>query len=279
VKGLSDYGPARKRDIFLPWWPALIPFNLNFMLALTRVLHDAQKFRDFPNEKLTIDIQLQAFDAVKNDVEELGLLNSFDQVERIIGRFKDARPVHSNEYAEMLQALLERLIDETGRQQFFMIPSHKLQYYKGARDIFGERVNKAFGAAQKDIEHAAKCYAFGANTAVIFHLMRVMEVGLRAVGKSLNEPSLDLKRNPTWETILRRCDDELKHPLKDRSPEWSSNGQFYCDTTANLRAVKDAWRNPTMHVERDYDEDEALSVFNAVKGFMRHISTKLCEQV
>ncbi len=31
--------------------------------------------------------------------------------------------------------------------------------------------------------------------------------------------------------------------------------------TANLRAVKDAWRNPTMHVDIDYDEEKATDVW------------------
>jgi hypothetical protein len=44
---------------------------------------------------------------------------------------------------------------------------------------------------------------------------------------------------------------------------------------AKLRAVKDAWRNPTVHLERNYDEKQAIAVFNAVGAFMRHLSTKL----
>ena len=42
-------------------------------------------------------------------------------------------------------------------------------------------------------------------------------------------------------------------------------------------AVKDAWRNPTMHVEITYTEEMALDVFRHVQAFMRHLATKLSE--
>lgn len=256
----------------------MIPVRLNLMLSIARILQHGQGFRQFGMFGSTVpgDKYLEGFQHVREDLEELGLVNSLDQTDRIIQALNKGG-VSTQDYAEMLQALLDRLMDETGRRQVFMIPTHKVQYYSGAVDIFGEHVNKCFNSAQKDIERAAKCYAFGANTAVVFHLMRVMEVGLRTLGSSLNDDSLDPKRNPTWETILRRCDEELRKPIKDRSPEWSNNGQFYCDATANLRAVKDAWRNSTMHVDRDYDEDESLNILNAVKGFMQKLAERLSE--
>ena len=110
--------------------------------------------------------------------------------------------------------------------------------------------------------------------ACVFYLMRVLEVGLRALGSSLNNPTLDPKHNPSWEAILKKCDDELAKPMKS-CPQWKTDDLFYSKATANLRAIKNAWRNPTMHVEISYEADEAEDVFNAVRGFMRHLSTKL----
>jgi hypothetical protein len=97
------------------------------------------------------------------------------------------------------------------------------------------------------------------------------------LGVSLSDPSLDPKKNPSWELILHRCDTELQEVKKNRTPTWQKDDQFFSDATANLRSVKDAWRNPTMHVEIDYDEDKARDVFYAVKGFMRHIAKKMDE--
>jgi hypothetical protein len=126
-----------------------------------------------------------------------------------------------------------------------------------------------------DIEEAGKCLALNRNTACVFHLMRVMEVGLRALGASLHDPRIDPKRNPTWDAILKKGDEELLKPLAQRAAEWQTDEAFFSTAHASLRAVKDAWRNPTMHVERIYDDEAALEVWNAVRGFMRHLASKL----
>lgn len=102
-----------------------------------------------------------------------------------------------------------------------------------------------------------------------------MECGLRALGMSLNDSNLDPKTNPTWEKILGRCDKEMQKPLSERADEWKQDEAFYSTATANLRAVKDAWRNPTLHVERDYAPEDAQNVWNAVSAFMRHLAKKL----
>jgi len=140
---------------------------------------------------------------------------------------------------------------------------------------FGQEVHSRFHTANYDMNEAGKCLSFGRNTAAVFHLMRVLEVGLRALGKALNDPSLDSKRNPNWETILRKCDQELQKPHKDRSPEWAADEPFFSTATVNLRAVKDAWRNPTMHVEQVYDDEQAREVWSSARAFMRHLATKL----
>jgi hypothetical protein len=104
-----------------------------------------------------------------------------------------------------------------------------------------------------------------------------MELGLRSLGKSLNNPKLDPLCNPSWESILKKCDDELKLPLEDRSPEWRKDDGFYSEATGNLRAVKNAWRNPTLHIDRSYDPERSLDILQAVKGFMRHLAERLSE--
>lgn len=96
----------------------------------------------------------------------------------------------------------------------------------------GEEIPAKFPSARDDIEEAGKCLAFGRGTGCVFHLMRVMEVGLRGLGQSLNEPSLDPKRNPSWEAILGRGDKELQKKLSDRSPEWRADETFFSTAQA-----------------------------------------------
>ena len=98
---------------------------------------------------------------------------------------------------------------------------------------FGKEVGRAFPSADFDIWEATKCLALDRHTACVFHLMRVMELGLHALGKSLNDPTLDPKTNPSWFKILDRCSKELKKPLAQRSPEWQA------DDDSRLREGRD----------------------------------------
>jgi hypothetical protein len=155
---------------------------------------------------------------------------------------------------------------EAGKRRFFADPN-----------LFGEQVAKAFPSTIVDIEEAGKCLALDRNTACVFHLMRVMESGLNALGASIGDPKLDPNTNPTWERFLARGRVELEKNPAARSPEWQAKGDFFADALANLRAVRTAWRNPAMHVRGAYDEEKALDIFHAVRGFMRHLATELHE--
>jgi hypothetical protein len=189
----------------------------------------------------------------------------------ILGGFSNEQQLRAR-----FDCIASALNSEVHQSTLVQIPSVQKNFYQ-AKDLFGPLVSGKFPSVLLDIEEAGSCFALDRNTACVFHLMRAMEVGLRALGKSLNNPNLDPKRNPNWEAILKPCDDELRKPLKERANEWRSDELFFSNATANLRAVKDAWRNPTLHVEMNYDDDRALEIFNAVKAFMRHLAGKLSE--
>lgn len=172
--------------------------------------------------------------------------------------------------------LRDRIREEMSASIFFAFEPNKSQYYD-TLSLLDSRLKAAFASTLFDFEEAGKCLAMARNTATVFHLMRVMESGLRALGKSLKDEYLDPTKNPNWEAILRKCSEELSKPLKDRPTEWKADDQFFSHAVANLRAVKDAWRNPTMHVGKKYTDEEAVEVFNAVRAFMRHLSMKLSE--
>jgi hypothetical protein len=170
-----------------------------------------------------------------------------------------------------------RLRDEMKATMFLALSMRDADVYAKPREGWDAVIAK-FPSAVVDIEDAGKCLGLNRYTACVFHLMRVMEVGLRSLGKSLNDPKLDPKLNPSWDRILSRCDTELQKPRADRSPEWRADDIFFSTSTANLRAVKDAWRNPGLHVEKQYTGEEAEEIWVAVRGFMRHLASKLSER-
>ncbi len=175
-----------------------------------------------------------------------------------------------------LEELNHRFIDEAGMLVALFPDQTKVNFYK-AKHLFGEEVTSRFPSATIDIEEAGKCLALSRSTACVFHLMRVMEAGLRIVADSLHDPGINPKTNPTWDRILHRFDAELQKPLAQRSQEWQADEPFFSGVAARLRGVKDAWRNPTMHVENIYTEEQSTDIWHHVGSFMRHLAAKLSE--
>jgi hypothetical protein len=204
-----------------------------------------------------------------------GLIGSEATAEKVLELLDEPTPTNK-QLAKLCNELAGRLTDEAERTLFLSLSLREAREYNKPRQGW-KKVVKKFQSTVRDIEDASRCLALERNTACVFHLMRIAEVGLRALGVALNDPTLDPKRNPSWETILHRCDTELRKPLKDRSPEWHTDEAFFSTATGNLRAVKDAWRNPTMHVEQHYDAKEAREIYAAVRAFMRHLASKLSE--
>jgi hypothetical protein len=71
----------------------------------------------------------------------------------------------------------------------YQIAPEKVQYFDQPH-LFGEDVSDQFPSTILDIEEAGKCLAMSRNTSCVFHLMRVMEVGLRTLAATLKDPRL-----------------------------------------------------------------------------------------
>jgi hypothetical protein len=174
---------------------------------------------------------------------------------------------------DQVHELTEMIVDDMKKDVFLQIPRNEASLYdKGAAHLFGDEVYANFRSAIQDIEEAAKCLALDRATACIFHLMRVMEVGLKTLATTLGLPYF-----PGWESYLKKIDDELRKKYGDKSPDWLAIEPFYRDAAAHLSTVKFAWRNPTMHIEKSYKQEEAVEIYGAVRSFMRHLATNLKE--
>src|SRR5207244_620669 len=106
-----------------------------------------------------------------------------------------------------------------------------------------------------------------------FHLMRVMEVGLRVTAKALG-----VEYAPSWESYLRQMHPLIEANWQDKPDRWRGEEVFFKDVYTYLHGVKRSWRNPTMHVKENYSPDVAKEIFDAVRGFMKHLATKLTEE-
>jgi hypothetical protein len=63
-------------------------------------------------------------------------------------------------------------------------------YFCPTGPLFGSEVQHKFNTTSFEIDEAAKCLALGRPTACVFHLMRVMEIAVRAVARCLGVRTL-----------------------------------------------------------------------------------------
>ena len=178
-------------------------------------------------------------------------------------------------FIQRLVDIRNRIFDELKLNSFFHISKLTVQEYYEESYLFGEQVFISFSSANFDIEEAGKCFATARYTACVMHLMRCLEVGLKSLGLGLGIASIT---NPNWQTIINQVNSAIATKKATLGVAWKLEEEFYTNAVAHLFAVKNAWRNPTMHVEKKYTEEEAEDIFNAVKGFMRTLAGHLTEK-
>ena len=144
-------------------------------------------------------------------------------------------------------SLMRALQVESKQLQFFYLPSAKAGLYN-KDELFGAEVAARFPATSHDVSEAGNCLALRRATACVFHLMRVMEIALKSLAKTLEHKS---EFSPSWESILRPLISERDKEFTKKSHIWRENDAFLSQTTTYLEGVKRSWRNPTMHVERE----------------------------
>lgn len=199
----------------------------------------------------------------------LGLNVAVAGIRDFVARLKNpVFPMPDVREAETRLGEIKRAIEADLQGKVFMyFPSDKMHYYS-EKALFGEEVENKLPAVSSDIAEAGRCLACGRHTAVVFHLMRVMEAGVKELAATLKA-----KVNPrdAWGDVLNSIDAEIKK-LPIGTPA-EKNRKSDCEgVRASLHAVKEAWRNPTMHdITRTYTEEEAQDIWDCVRAFMHRL--------
>jgi hypothetical protein len=156
-------------------------------------------------------------------------------------------------------------------------PSHS-EYIDAdtAGSIFGYDVAESFPPAGFDILEAAKCLSLERYTASVFHLMRVLEIGLRAFAARFGIQA----DHSNWHPVI----DEIQKAIRDmgtgqntRPEDWRDQKEFFSQAASHFMLFKDAWRNYTAQARGKYTEEEAVRIFDNTRGFMQKLATRLHE--
>lgn len=173
-----------------------------------------------------------------------------------------------------------RIRDEYTTRVFLAVPYGMAKYYSDPKAFFGDSAWNAFPTdGQYEMEEACRSFALARSTACVFHLMRLMEVAIGAVRKSLGIPDPIKPQQRNWALILKSVKDAIDARNAKGGPGWANplDRSLFDEFYLLLSAVKDTWRNSTMHVENKYNEEEAENIMTTVRAFVRKVAARMDE--
>lgn len=198
------------------------------------------------------------------EAQRLGLRAVDRQLERVKEHFGSAGATTAT-MRPMLVEVYNRMLETLEDSFFLSVPAENVPLYRSTEPLFGPEVAAKFSDMAEDIDEAGKCLALNRSTAAVFHLMRVVELGVRRFGDKLGAT---LTEEKNWQSILNDINSAIK-AMDHKLPQTKA----YAATSAHLYNVKIAWRNEVMHPKQTYTEEEARAIFGAVRTFIRDLAS------
>jgi hypothetical protein len=245
-------------------------------------------FGDAPLIQLTRDLDERATAKARElllDVESefrgLGMRITAETVADTL-RSLDPKAISRRNFQWLIDqiATVESLAKKELREKaFFYVPPERARFFPPAyrRDMFGEAVARAFPSAGSDIVESGVCLGLARPTACVFHLMRVLEIGLTALGKKFGVSLAHTNWAPAIDQIEARIRTLHTDPAWKALPDYKAQQEFYAQVASHFGILKDAWRNYTMHARGFHTEEQAEQIYENVKGFMQKLAGRLHE--
>ncbi|WP_162789541.1 hypothetical protein [Altererythrobacter sp. ZODW24] len=222
----------------------------------------------------SVDLLRPQIEAFQKEAGNLGARLSIVATERLL-KALDQEPcvLTVRQAITSINDVESRFADYLVEVRMFALNPDEGVFFNSADDLVQMAgFSSMFPTAAFEVEEAAKCLALGRFTASVFHSMRMLEVGIKAVAKRLGIPNPAKAAEKNWgiilKTIITKVDENW--PKAKRLP--GSDGSKFEDMYAHLDAVRNPWRNATMHVENTYAPHEALHILRCSAFFLRKLS-------
>lgn len=185
----------------------------------------------------------------------------------------------SSALATQIQTVLESDHSPSQKRVFLILDTERDKLAKRT-DLFGPAVSAAFPSADADIREAGNCLAAECNTAAVFHLMRVAEVGLRALARDrrVRLPRKQPLNLAAWETIVKEleaAEEAIRHYPKTGAQ--AAQFAFHHGAISLFAKFKSIFRNQVMHAQQHFGPDHALRIFEDVRAFMQVLAQRIGE--
>jgi len=170
-----------------------------------------------------------------------------------------------------------RLNDELSMVKMFVVNPQNSMWFQPGTFLLGQMVADRFPSMVFELEEAGKCFALGRSTASAFHSMRSLEIAIRALAAFLGVPDPLRPAERNWAYVLKTIKESMdeRYPANCRMP--GSEGATVEALYASLDAIKNPWRNATMHTENVYQPHEANHIMQCLLVFMGRLAT-VCDE-
>jgi hypothetical protein len=220
----------------------------------------------------SLQILVEAADQLRLKGASIAAKRAFDQCMDLLAIPMGFDAHRLEEVCRLGERAVFAFMDELTGRKFYELSDRHAQFFS-EQYPFGEGVDAAFPSAAYDIGEAGKCLALARWTASVMHLMRVLEVGLRALSDHYGIPPAE-----NWNATLNQIEKiEAKSREVGKRTHGADEEKWAAEAAIHLRFIKNAWRNHAMHPLEKYDEERAVSIFDNARSFMRHLGEKLSE--
>lgn len=223
---------------------------------------------------------VESFTAVEKEFRNIGMNITADTILEVLAALESTALRRNFQWLHDQVTAVERLTEKELRNKiFFYVSPEKARFFptQGQPYPLTEKVFKAFPSAIYDTNEAAWSLALDRSTAAVFHLMRILEIGLGCLGKVFGVSLAHTNWAPALDQIESKIREMHKDPVWKALPDCKEQQEFYAQAASNFGILKDAWRNYTMHVRAKYTEDEAEQIFVTVKALMSKLAERLSE--
>ena len=228
-----------------------------------------------------------------SDLKDKCHSSGFDDTAQVIGVSEinvRSGPADASTLSADLNHIRAALLSDFSERKFLRIDKDRVAFLEHD-NLFGEAVSKKFSSAKDDIRQAGNCMAAECNTAAVFHLMRTVEWGLRALcvhlgfrkmrskikvsGKVVYTPIEYLE----WDKMLNQLPDyvDKRTARTKKGPKKQEDQEFYYSILQDIRAIRDAWRNHVMHTRAYYGPKDAVAIMEHVKRIMNKLAERISE--
>ena len=249
-----------------------LEFSNNTIRRLEDERNEKIKEQEQSYNKLKTELRNTApmLEAVSSMCKMVSLEVTAKKVEQVI-RKSSAQTSEVTLKKADLNAILDVMRLEIDACLFLQVENEfKSLYYQTS--FFDHNVAEKFPSAMFDIDEAGCCLALGRSTACVMHMMRALEVALKALKISLDNQ----KDCHNWGVYIKEINTELERKLAQGGK--GENHDFYAEAAVLFNAIRIAWRNPTMHPQKIYSQEAANDIYRASKSFLSHLAVGLSEE-